>query len=169
VTPDRRGRPDALAAPDRLDRRDALAAPDPMQVFGDVRARDVRSLASPVLKIVVAAGTCLVSEDDEVGTFFVIRAGTAELSRDGMPVSTLGPGDCFGESDPRAAQPQLFTVTARTELTLLTFSAEGIARLCAVIPGARERIRRYLPAPIYVLPPPERSRSAAASSTVMAR
>ena len=47
--------------------------------------------------------------------------------------------------------------------------AEGIARLCAVIPGARERIRRYLTAPLYVLPPPERSRSAAASSTVIAR
>jgi CRP-like cAMP-binding protein len=140
-----------------------------MRVFGHVRARDVRSLASPVLKVVVAAGTGVISEHDEVGTFFVIRAGTAELSRDGIPVSALGPGDCFGESDPRAPQPQPFTVTATTELTLLTFSAEGIARLCGVIPGARERIRRYLPAPIYVLPPPERSRSAAASSTVIAR
>lgn len=140
-----------------------------MRVFGPVRPRDVRSLASPVLEVVVPAGTRMMHEDEEMGTFFVIRAGSVELSRGGRPVLTLGPGDCFGESSAEQPQRQHFTATAATELKLLAFSAMGIARLCAAIPGARENILRYLPAPVYVLPPPERSRSAAASSTVIAR
>jgi CRP-like cAMP-binding protein len=134
-----------------------------------VRAREVRSLASPVLEVVVPSGTHLISEGEEIGTFFVIRAGAAELSRAGTAVRPLGQGDCFGENDPVQAQPQPFTVTATTELKLLAFSSVGIARLCATIPGAREQILHSLPAPIYALPPPERSRKAAASSTVIAR
>ena len=68
----------------------ALTA-DPMRVFGRVRARDVRSLASPVLEVVVSAGTRLISEGDEVGTFFVIRAGQAEMSRRGQTLGALPP------------------------------------------------------------------------------
>jgi CRP-like cAMP-binding protein len=124
----------------------ALTA-DPMRVFGHVRARDVRSLASPVLEVVVPAGTRLMSEGDEVGTFFVIRAGQAEISRRGQTTGTLDAGDCFGESDPAAPSPQPFTVTAGTELRLMTFSSLGIARLCALIPGARESILEHLPGP----------------------
>src|SRR5581483_12221546 len=68
----------------RTSRLEPAAAPDPMRVFGAVRARDVRSLASPVLEVVIPAGTRLVSEDDEIGTFFLIRTGAAEISRDGV-------------------------------------------------------------------------------------
>lgn len=120
---------------------------DPMRVFGHVRARDVRSLASPVLEVLVPAGTVLVREGEEVGTFFVIRAGNAEMSRHGRVQRTIDIGDCFGESDPAAPEPQPYTVTASSELKLLAFSSLGIARLCAAIPGARENILRYLPAP----------------------
>ena len=119
--------------------------PDPMRVFGHVRARDVRSLASPVLEVLVPAGTQLMREGDEVGTFFVIRAGSAQISSHGQTRGRLEAGDCFGESDPALPSPQPFTVTAGTELRLLAFSSLGIARLCAAIPGAHENILRYLP------------------------
>ena len=118
---------------------------DPMRAFGHVRARDVRSLASPVLEVVVPAGTRLISEGDEVGTFFVIRAGQAEISRRGQTLGALEGGDCFGECDPAAPSRQPFTVTAGTELRLMAFSSLGIARLCALIPGARESILEHLP------------------------
>ncbi len=122
----------------------ALTA-DPMRAFGHVRARDVRSLASPVLEVVVPAGTRLISEGDEVGNFFVVRAGQADFSRRGQILGALDPGDCFGESDPAAPSPQPFTITAVTELRLMTFSSLGIARLCALIPGTHERILEHLP------------------------
>lgn len=125
----------------------ALEFTDPMRVFGSVRARDVRSLAAPVLNVLVPEGTTLVSEDEELGTFFVIRSGTAKISRAARALGMLDPGDCFGEIDPAAPCPQPFTIVAGSQMRLLAFSSLGIGRLCAAIPGARERILRSLPQP----------------------
>jgi Cyclic nucleotide-binding domain len=116
---------------------------DPIPVFGAIRARDVRSLAGPVVQIRVAEGTELVREGAVVGVFHVIRSGSAELRSGDQTIGFLGRGDCFGESDPLEPGPQPFTVIARSPLQLLSFSAFGIDRFCAAIPGARERILAF--------------------------
>jgi CRP/FNR family transcriptional regulator, cyclic AMP receptor protein len=113
-------------------------------VFGSIRSRDVRSIAGPVFDIDTEQGTKLVVQGEPAGTFFVIRAGHAELWRGRSMLRTLGPGDCFGEIDPLAPRPQRFTVIASSPMRLLAFSAFGIARLCATIPGVRERILECL-------------------------
>jgi CRP-like cAMP-binding protein len=122
-----------------------VAVADPMRVFGAVRAPDVRSLAGPVVDIEIPAGAQLVREGHVIGTFFVIRSGSAELRRGDRRVRTLGTGDCFGEIDPAAIEPQAYSVVATSPMRLLTFSALGIARLCATIPATRERIVDHLP------------------------
>jgi CRP-like cAMP-binding protein len=114
-------------------------------LFAGIRATDARSIAGPVVDVEVAAGTELISEGAIVGTFFVIRSGTAQLTRNGHPVGTLIAGDGFGEIDPRDASPQRYTVSASSPLRLLTFSAFGMARLCDAIPGAREHILESVP------------------------
>jgi CRP-like cAMP-binding protein len=116
-----------------------------MSVFGPVRALDVRSLAGPVVDVEVPAGTELVHDGVPIGTFFVIRSGSAELFRDGHHVGGLGTGDCFGEIDPANTEPQRYAVITSAPTRLLTFSAFGISRLCEAIPGARERILARLP------------------------
>jgi CRP-like cAMP-binding protein len=113
---------------------------DPMQVFGDLRSLEVRSLAGPALEVKVPAGTELIREGEQIGTFYVIRAGDADLTSGGRVVQTLRPGDCFGEIDPVSPEGQPFGVTATSPMRLLTFSAFGIARLCSAIPSARQRI-----------------------------
>jgi CRP-like cAMP-binding protein len=117
----------------------------PLGVFGDVRTLEARSLAGPVLEVEVASGAELVREGETVGTFFVIRCGNAELSCAGRPVGTLHTGDCFGEIDPEVERAQELSVTARSPMRLLTFSALGIARLCAAFPGMRQRLGAALP------------------------
>ena len=117
-----------------------------MSVFGPVRATDVRSLAGPVVDVELPAGTTLVREGEPIGTFFVIRGGSAELFRDGHHVATLAPGDCFGEIDPTGGEPQGYEVITSSPTRLLTFSAFGIHRLCEAIPGTRRRILERLPA-----------------------
>lgn len=119
--------------------------PDPMEVFAPVRAMDVRSLAGPALDVQVPAGSALVHEGRLLGTFFVIRAGTAELLQGGCRVGTLGTGDCFGEIDPMGLNPQEYSVIATSPMRVLTFSAYGIGRLCAAIPNVRNRLVAYLP------------------------
>jgi CRP-like cAMP-binding protein len=121
-------------------------APDPMAVFAPVRSLDVRSLAGPALEVPVSAGSRLIDEGSVVGTFFVIRAGQAELWQAGRRLRLLGIGDCFGEIDPAAAAGQPYTVIAATPMRVLTFSAFGIARLCASEPSLRARILSFLPA-----------------------
>jgi CRP-like cAMP-binding protein len=114
--------------------------PEPMQVFGSIRSLDVRSLAGPVLDVNVAPGVRLMREGEAIGTFFVIRAGSAELWQSDRRLGILGTGDCFGEIDPDSSEPQRVSVIASSPMRLLTFSSFGIDRLCAAIPEARDRI-----------------------------
>jgi CRP-like cAMP-binding protein len=125
------------------------AAWDPLPlgaVFGALRERDVRSLAGPVLDLIAPEGTEVVREGEQIGIFFVIRSGSASVVSGGVPVASLGAGDCFGEPDPYASATQRYTIVASTRLRLVGFSSVGIERLCAEIPGARERILGLLPA-----------------------
>ena len=111
-----------------------------LPVFGALRARDVRSLAGPVIEAIVPEGTELVREGTTIGVFSVIRTGSVALYHGGETVGLLSAGDCFGECDPHEPAPQPFTLVARTAVRLTTFSAFGIDRLCAAIPGVRERL-----------------------------
>jgi CRP-like cAMP-binding protein len=120
--------------------------PAPTGVFGNVRALDARSLAGPAIEVTIPAGCCVVHAGDEIGTFFVIRSGSAELRAGERQLATLEPGDCFGEIDAVGPGPQRFDVVARTPMRLLTFSAFGITRLCATIPGVHQRLLDSLPA-----------------------
>jgi CRP-like cAMP-binding protein len=87
----------------------------------------------------------LIHEGRSVGTFFVIRSGTAELWQGDRRVGTLTTGDCFGEIDPTELEPQRYSVIATSPMRLLTFSAYGIGRLCSALPSVRERLLAYLP------------------------
>ncbi len=127
--------------------RAADVDPEPMQVFGDLRSLEARSLAGPALEVKVPAGTELIREGEQIGTFYVIRSGAADLSADGRVVQSLRPGNCFGEIDPVSPEEQRFGVTATSPMRLLTFSAFGMARLCSAIPSARQRILASLPHP----------------------
>ena len=113
---------------------------DPLHPFGDLRSLEARSLAGPALEVQVPAGTELIREGEQIGTFYIIRSGDAELSADGHVAKSLRAGDCFGEIDPVSPAAQRFTITATSPMRLLTFSAFGIARLCSAIPSVRPRI-----------------------------
>jgi CRP-like cAMP-binding protein len=116
-----------------------------MDVFAPVRSMEVRSLAGPVLEVSIPAGTELMHEGRLLGTFYVIRAGSAELRRGPDTVRVLGTGDCFGEISPVAQRPQRFSVVASSPMRVLTFSAFGIGRLCAAFPAVRQRLIASLP------------------------
>ena len=106
---------------------------------------DVRSLAGPALDVQVPARSVLVHEGRLLGTFFVIRSGTAEIRQGGCRLGTLSTGDCFGEIDPMELNPQEYSVIATSPMRVLTFSAYGIGRLCAAIPSIRNRLLAYRP------------------------
>jgi CRP-like cAMP-binding protein len=116
-----------------------------MQIFAPVTATDARSLAGPTLEVTIEAGTEVVHEGHPLGTFFVIRSGTAELWRCGRLIRVLGSGECFGEIDAGAYRPQPYTVVAGPKLRVLTFSTLGIGRMCTAVPHLRQRLLAALP------------------------
>jgi CRP-like cAMP-binding protein len=115
-----------------------------MQIFDPVRPLDARSLGGPTLEVQVPRGTRVVAEGQLIGTFFVIRSGSAEIWRGGARVRELHSGECFGEIDPAASAPQDYTVIAGRDLRLLTFSTLGISRLCQTVPQIRARLQAAL-------------------------
>jgi CRP-like cAMP-binding protein len=141
--------------------------------FEPIRFTEVRSLGGPMLDLDVALGTELLTEGEIAGTFFVLRSGTALLVRNECPMSTLAAGDCFGELDPVAPEPQRYGVITASPVRLLAFSSFGIGRLCDAIPGVGERLRAAIAVPPQVRAgyktSPTRSRSATGSSTVTVR
>lgn len=63
----------------------------------------------------VVPGQRLTREDANGYVFYVLREGAAEVTVEGRPVRTLGPGDYFGEVSLVFGPQQTATVTATTD------------------------------------------------------
>jgi len=70
-----------------------------------------------------AKGETVIMEGSGAAAFFLIDSGQAEVSIKGVHLTTLGPGDCFGEVALIDGGPRSATVTAATDLVCygLTF------------------------------------------------
>jgi hypothetical protein len=78
----------------------------------------IDALAASVEIMSVAAGVEVFRQGDSGDRFYVIEEGDAEVVGDGRVVSTLGPGECFGEIALLRDTPRTATVRARTPLRL---------------------------------------------------
>jgi MFS family permease len=93
-------------------------------------------------------GTCVVREGDPGEAFFVIESGHLSVSRGGVPVGELGPGDWFGELALLRDAPRSASVRALDRVSLVVL--DRAAFLDAVTRGPRpleaayhEAARRY--------------------------
>ncbi|TMB92612.1 MAG: MFS transporter [Chloroflexi bacterium] len=82
----------------------------------------IDSLALHAASMEVAAGQEVFHQGDAGDSFYVIKAGEADVVGDGRLVRTLGAGDCFGEIALLRDTPRTASVRARTTLSLLSLS-----------------------------------------------
>ncbi len=80
-------------------------------LFSGLTDRELRSLAHRAEQVSLAKGTKVVTEGATGVEFFVLLSGHAKVSRRGRTLSTLGPGDSFGELALIAGTPRRATVT----------------------------------------------------------
>lgn len=95
------------------------------------------------------AGKTVLEEDRSAVGFHLILSGHAEASQAGTVLSTMGPGDYFGEMSLIDGKPRSASVTAKDDLRTLAIPAWNFNRLLdehpdmsrALLVALSERIR----------------------------
>jgi CRP-like cAMP-binding protein len=91
-------------------------------LFSYCTQKELRKLAARCTAVPAQAGRTLIRQGSVGDEFFVVVAGRGEVSRDGVVVDTVGPGDYFGELAMLDRAPRNATVTVTDEMDLLVFS-----------------------------------------------
>lgn len=65
------------------------------------------------------AGTNLVNEGDDARSAFILKSGQCQITRNGVEVREIGPGDVFGELALLLQRPRTASVIAKTDVTVL--------------------------------------------------
>ncbi len=109
-------------------------------LFAELSPQELRRLASVTDEIAVPAGTRLIHEGAFAHEFLLIRTGSAEVSRGGELLATLGPGDFAGEIGAVRDVRRNATVTAASELSVIVMTARDLRRVVAEMPSVGAQI-----------------------------
>ncbi len=96
--------------------RDPVAALQRVQLFADMDRRQAEQIARLLKVRPFSKGETVIMEGSGGAAFFLIESGEATVSCKGVQLTTLGPGDYFGETALIDGGPRSATVTAATDL-----------------------------------------------------
>jgi CRP-like cAMP-binding protein len=113
-------------------------------LFASLSEEEVSQIAPFAEEIEVPAGERLVSEGEFSYQFYAIEEGTAEVTRGGEQVATLGPGQFFGEMGLLERALRNATVVAKEPMRMITLTGWEMKRLEKANPEAVEEIRRVI-------------------------
>jgi CRP-like cAMP-binding protein len=117
----------------------ALAA---VPLFASLGEEELERVAAWMETRRADAGERLVSEGATGYSFFVLQDGTASVTRDGQELTTLGPGDFFGELAITGDGRRTATVTATSSVTVAAMFGSQFRLLEHDYPDTAERIKR---------------------------
>jgi CRP-like cAMP-binding protein len=101
-------------------------SPSPLELLGAVPLfrgctnDELRSLDRAATRATYPAGHVLCREGSVGRELFILLEGEALVERDGIQITTLGPGDFIGELSLLDGGPRSATATAKTEVSTLT-------------------------------------------------
>jgi CRP-like cAMP-binding protein len=127
-------------------------------LFERCSQKELALLAASSTPVTTAAGTVLAQEGDIGREFFVIISGSADVTKAGARLGTLGVGDFFGEMSLLDHRPRSATITTGVESEVLVLTAPAFTSVVDSMPSVDrkmltvlvERLRdieeRYVPA-----------------------
>jgi len=113
-------------------------------VFAGLPDRELEMIARAASLVEANAGHVIMAEGDFGHCMFIIERGTAEITRDGEVVATVGPGDVIGEIAVLASGRRTASIVATTPLRLWSLFKRDVWRLEEQAPGAAKRLRDVL-------------------------
>jgi CRP-like cAMP-binding protein len=109
-------------------------------LFVGCTRRENSELARFMTAVCVPGGRTLMTEGERGRDFVIIDAGSAEVRRGGSPVSTLGPGEFFGELSLLTGGVRTATVQANTDMVLRVLDAREFSAVLQRNPMEASRI-----------------------------
>ena len=85
-------------------------------------------------------GEDIIRQGDLAEEFFIIVSGSADVSRDGETIASLEPGDYFGELALFDRALRNATVTATSEVELVSFSRDAFQDLLDTVVSVRSAV-----------------------------
>lgn len=113
-------------------------------LFGPLKKRELRQVASAARVTVHLAGQEVTAEGDGGVAFHLVLEGTGDVTIKGKKVGKIGPGDYFGEIALIDGKPRTATVTATSELRTAGLSAWQFRPLLREINGLAESLLMVL-------------------------
>lgn len=97
-----------------------------LPLFGELDHHDLSTIARHVGETQAATGDVLFEQGSIPYELFVIEEGTAEITKDGQRLGTIGPGDVVGEMGLLRLQRRTATVRVTSPMRAVTVSAEDL-------------------------------------------
>ena len=113
-------------------------------LFEGLARRELVELAKVTDDLEVEPGKVLCKEGQPAREFFVIVDGEVEVRKRGKNVTTLGPGDFFGEIALIEHGTRTATVTAKTPLRFFVLHSRAFNGLMDSAPGVERKVLRAL-------------------------
>ena len=110
-------------------------------LFAELSERERSDVARFADEVDVQAGKTLAEEGDFAYEFFVIRQGTANVTKDGRVLATLGPDDFFGEIGLVESERRTATVVSTSPMELIVIFGPNFRRLERELPELAAQIR----------------------------
>ena len=113
-------------------------------LFEGLTRKELTELARVTDELSVPAGTVLCREGSIGSEFFVLRDGTATVTRDGKVLATRAGGEFFGEIALIATTKRTATVTAATDVRCFVLTSRAFRRVLDDNRGVERKVTQAL-------------------------
>jgi CRP-like cAMP-binding protein len=113
-------------------------------LFEGLSKKELQELGRWTDEVEIPAGKHLAEQGEFAYEFFVIESGTADVFQDDQHITTLGPGDFFGEIGLIRSSRRTASVVATSPMSLIVMARREFSAMEGNLPHVAERIRNRL-------------------------